>query len=169
MRWVTTERLQIDRLASAWLIRRFIDPEAYFTFVPRETKADRVTDGTPFHLEGAALAHHHGRSTFEAILSAYHLADTDPTLAELGEIVRAADALHGPVAFRGKPVREALPADAPPETAGLQLLLHGVRLQSPDDESALTKGATVMDAAYAALQARIDRAGDSQAARRGAG
>lgn len=96
-----------------------MDPEAEFTFVPRGTDAAAVTNGTAFHLPGAELAHHDGRSTFEAISTRYRLGDRDPILAELGLIVRAADELHGPVAFRSTPVREALPAGAPPEAAGL--------------------------------------------------
>ena len=56
MRWVTHEQVQIARLASAWLIRRFVDLEAEFAFVPRGTEAAAVTAGTPFHMSGAELA-----------------------------------------------------------------------------------------------------------------
>lgn len=157
MRWVTTERVQVDRLASAWLIRRFVDREAEFAFVPRDTPVDTITDGTPFYMPGAAWGKQGGRSTFEAILNTYHLADAAPSLTDLGAILRAVDELHGPVAFRGIAVREALPPDAPPETAGLQMVLHGVRVLSATDAEAIAAVMPVLDAAYAALQARRER------------
>ncbi len=155
MQWVTAERVQVDRLASAWLIRRFVDSEASFAFVPRGTGASAVAEGTPFYLPGAALGRQGEQSTFETIVAEYQLAPAHPALAEMGRLVRATDALHGPVAFRGASVREALAANAPPETAGLQLLLHGVRLQSGDDDTAVATAIIVLDAAYAALQARV--------------
>lgn len=157
MQWVTQERVQVDRLASAWLIARFVDSAATFAFVPRGTLADQVAEGTPFHLPGTEPAHRDGRSTFETILDRYGLAVADPTLAELGRIVRAADTLHGPVAFRGVPVQEALPPEAPPETAGLQAALHGVRLQATDDHDAIDRASAVLDAVHAALRARAER------------
>jgi len=157
MRWVTQQHLQVDRLASAWLIRRFVDPEAEFGFVVRGTEAGAVTDGTPFHLPGAELAHRDGRCTFETILSRHSLDRTDVALAELGPIVRVADALHGAVALRGQPVREALQLDAPTEAAGLQAVLHGVRLLAVDDLSAFERASAIMDALYAALQQRSRR------------
>jgi len=153
MRWITRERVQIDRLASAWLIRRFVDPQAEFHFVPRGAAASDVTDGIPFQLPGGELAPMEGRSTFEAILNTYHLAPTDPALAELGSLVRAADHLHGAVAFRHQSVRDALLADAPPETAGLQMLLHGIRRLATDDQDAIDRATVALDAVYAALRA----------------
>lgn len=158
MHWITTEGVQIDRVASAWLIRRFVDAGAEFAFVPRGTPVEAIIDGTPFYLPGAKLAKRDGRSTFEAIMDAYDLAKTEPALIELGEILRAVDELHGPVAFRGVAMREALPADAPPETSGLQTILHGVRLISPDDQTAIANAMVVLDAAHAALRARRERA-----------
>jgi hypothetical protein len=156
MRWVTTERVQVDRVASAWLIQRFVDTGAEFVFVSRETQADAVADGTPFYLPGAALGKREGRSTFESILAAYQL--TDPTLAELGHLLRAVDEVHGPVAFRGVPMREVLPVDAPLETAGVQLVLHGLRLVAADDPSAIAAASQVLDGVYAALEARRKQA-----------
>ncbi len=157
MRWATQEHLQVDRLASAWLIRRFVNPAAEFKFVVRGTEAAAVTDGTPFHLPGAELAHRDGRCTFETIFLRHGLDRTVMALAELGPIVRAADTLHGAVAFRGLPVREAFQLEAPPEAAGLQAVLHGVRLLAVDDPSAIERASAVMDALYAALQQRSRR------------
>ena len=153
MLWVTAERPQVDRLASAWLVRRFVDADAEFSFVPRGTEAAAVTDGTPFHLSGAELAQRAGRSTFEAILVQHALAD-DPVLARMGVIVRATDRLHAAVAFRGMTAQEALPADGPPEAPGLQAILHGVVLVSVDDLAALLLSEKVMNALYAALVAQ---------------
>ena len=95
-----------------------------------------------------------GRSTFETILDTYRLTPTEPALAEFGPIVRTAELLHGAVAFRHQSVRDALPADAPPETAGLQALLHGVRLLATDDQDAIDRATVARDAFYAALRAR---------------
>src|SRR5438067_3491512 len=157
MRWVTTENVQIARLASAWLIKRFIDPWAEFVFVSRGTEVSAVTDGTPFHMTGAELANQNGRGTFEVIADAHGLTDKDPVLVDLGQMVRAADAIHSKVAFRGVPMREAAPADAPPEAAGLQVLLHGSRLVAASDLDAIERASASLDAIYASLQARRER------------
>jgi hypothetical protein len=140
-------------MASAWLIRRFVDPEADFAFVPRDAEATAVTEGTPFHLPGAEFAHRDGLCTFEAILERNWL-DRDRALVELGRIVRAADSLHSAVAFRRQPVQEALPPNAPPETAGRQAVLHGVRLLADDDQTAIERASATLDAVYAAFQKR---------------
>ena len=109
MRWVTHENVQIARLASAWLIRRFVDGEAEFAFVPRGTAPCDVADGTPFHMNGAQLANHEERGTFEVIVDRYGLAAAHPALAELGLMVRAADRIHSKVAFRGEPMQQSVP------------------------------------------------------------
>jgi len=82
--WVTTEHVQVDRLASAWLIRRFVDHDASFGFVPRGTQASAVADGTPFYLPGAVLGREAGGSTFETIVSHYQLAGANPALVPMG-------------------------------------------------------------------------------------
>jgi hypothetical protein len=92
MRWITREHVKVDRVASPWLIRKFIDPEAEFYFVPGEQvmgEAARL-DATPFDVEGVVLGHHVKECAFEAILKKYALAD-DPALALLGKIVNGAD------------------------------------------------------------------------------
>jgi len=99
--WVTTEHVQVDRLASAWLIRRFVDHEATFGFVSRGTEASAVTDGMPFYLPGAVLGRGASGSTFETIVNHYQLAGANRALVPMGQLLRATDALHGPVAFRG--------------------------------------------------------------------
>src|SRR4051794_3945105 len=91
MKWITREKIKVDRVACPWLITRFIDPEAEFLFV----SADRVLaeaeqlGATPFDTPGAKLNHRGELVTFEAMLDDYKL--RSPALSLLGEIVRAAD------------------------------------------------------------------------------
>src|SRR5256712_8999654 len=92
MRWITRERVKVDRVACPWLIRKFVDPEAEFYFVPADRVAAEAArlGATPFDVEGAELGHHGKDCTFEAILKRYGLA-RDPALALLGRIVNGAD------------------------------------------------------------------------------
>ena len=92
MRWITRERVKVDRVACPWLIRKFVDPEAEFYFVPADRVAAEAArlDATPFDVEGAELGHHGKECTFDAILKRYGLA-RDPALALLGRIVNGAD------------------------------------------------------------------------------
>ena len=92
MKWITRERVKVDRVACPWLIKKFVDPDAEFLFVP----AGQVTEiaaregAIPYDVEGAELGHHGGECSFEAILHKYRL-DGDPALALLGKIVNGAD------------------------------------------------------------------------------
>ena len=87
MRWATRPRLHVDRTACAWLIRRFIDPDAAFVFV--EELVDVPDDATAFDMRGAELSHHDGDCSFERFLTAHEL--DDPALVRLAEIVHEAD------------------------------------------------------------------------------
>src|SRR5258706_11047222 len=92
MKWITRENAAVDRIACPWLIRRFVDPDAEFLYVP----ADRVEEvgaqqgATPFDVPGAKLGHVDGRCSFESIVLEYGLTG-DPALLGLGRIVHAAD------------------------------------------------------------------------------
>lgn len=88
MRWVTRPHCHVDRAACAWLIRRFIDPDATFVFAP-DHEAARQVGGTPFDMRGVELGHHDGRCSFESFLHKYSL--TDPVLQELAAVVHEAD------------------------------------------------------------------------------
>jgi hypothetical protein len=88
MRFVTRSKVHVDRIATAWAIRRFIDPDATFVFVDRNTDVSGF-DAIPFDMRGAELGHHAGRCTFEVLLDSYEL--RDPTLRCIGQIVRAID------------------------------------------------------------------------------
>jgi hypothetical protein len=87
VRWATRRHCHIDRAACAWLIRRFLDPDAEFVFVegPDEVPAD----ATPFDIRGAELSHHGGDCSFETILRRHEL--DDPVLWDIARIVHEAD------------------------------------------------------------------------------
>jgi hypothetical protein len=138
MRWVTWEQVGVDRMACAWLIRGFIDREAEFIFVPAGQKP--LPDGAePFDIPGARLSHHRGHSTFHTMLHKYEL--KDPVLRRIARIVDEADV-----------VQEVLVEPAAP---GLDLICRGIRATSPDDLTALRRGAIIYEALYAQLSSDL--------------
>ncbi len=92
MKWITREKVKVDRVACPWLIKKFVDPEAEFIFVPTDQVMKEATRlaATPFDSPGAELGHRGKECSFEAILKKYNLAQ-DPALALLGKIVNGAD------------------------------------------------------------------------------
>lgn len=116
MRWATRAGCHIDRAASAWLIRRFIDPDAAFLFV--QDPEDVPDDATAFDIRGAALSHHRGDCTFETILKRHGL--DDPVLWDIARIVHEADLADDRY-------------DAP-EAPGLDVLLRGLSMVREDAE-----------------------------------
>ena len=92
MKWITRERVKVDRVACPWLIRKFVDPAAEFLFVPADQVLAEATrlNATPYDVPGVALGHHGQECSFEAILKQYHLTD-NPALVLLGRIVNGAD------------------------------------------------------------------------------
>ena len=134
MKWVTWEHVMVDRMACAWLIKRFIDPQAEFMFIPAGHKP--LPDGAePFDLPGVRLSHRRGHCTFHTMLREYGL--KDPILHRIAQIVDEADV-----------VQEVAVEPAAP---GLDLICRGVRLISPDDDVALERGALIYEAIYAQL------------------
>ena len=133
-RWVTRERPKIDRIACPWLIRRFIDTDAEFLYVPKEEvgAAAAMHEATAYDVPDAAFTHHGERCSFDAFLHAYRLAD--PALEELALIVRGADT--------GRP-------DLAPQSAGLLAVSLGLSRLHADDHVMLEHGMTVYDALYA--------------------
>jgi len=87
VRWATRAGVHIDRAACAWLIRRFIDPDAEFAFVA--DPAEVAAESTAFDIRGADLSHHGADCSFETILRRYDL--TDPVLWRIAQIVHEAD------------------------------------------------------------------------------
>jgi hypothetical protein len=116
MRWATRAGIHVDRTACAWLIRRFVDPDAEFAFVD---DPDEVPAGaTPFDMRGVELGHHGGDCSFEAILRRYDLTD-DEALVDIARIVHEADL-------------EDERYDAP-EARGLDVLVRGLSMVSSDE------------------------------------
>src|SRR4051812_6421326 len=91
MKWVTWEQVGVDRMACAWLIRRFIDPQATFVFVP-SGQTPLPGDAEPFDIPGVRFAHRGGHCTFHTLLREYAL--TDPVLAHIARIVDEADVVQ---------------------------------------------------------------------------
>ena len=75
MKWITREKVKVDRVACPWLIRRFVDPEALFVFLPQDTDWTKVKDGTIFDVPGCELGHHGEDVSFDSILKKYALDD----------------------------------------------------------------------------------------------
>ena len=92
MKWITREHVKVDRVACPWLIKKFVDPQAEFYFVPAGqvlAEAERL-GATPFDVPGVECGHHGKECSFEAILKKYKLVD-QPALLLLGKIVNGAD------------------------------------------------------------------------------
>jgi hypothetical protein len=129
MRWATRRNCHVDRAACAWLIRRFLDPEAEFVFVadPSEVPAD----ATPFDMRGVELGHHGGDCSFETILRRHEL--TDPVLWRIAEAVHEADL-------------DDERFDAP-EAPGLDVVLRGLSMTGTDEQTLGVSGA-IFDGLY---------------------
>lgn len=136
MRWVTRAGVHIDRAACAWLIRRYVDPQAEFTFV--SDPAELPGDATAFDMRGAELGHHAGECTFETILRRYELAD--PALWRLAELVHEADI-------------DDERYDAP-EAPGLDVVVRGLSMVC-DDERILEVTSVMFDGLYEYVRRRM--------------
>ena len=137
MKWATRTHPHVDRTACAWLVRRFVDPQADFVFVtdPSEVPAD----ATAFDMRGVELSHRNGECSFEAFLRRYDL--HDPVLWSIARIVHEADLEDGHY-------------DAP-EAVGLDALIRGLSLTRADhDVLALS------DPLYDGLYEYLRRAGE---------
>lgn len=148
VKFVTRAHARVDRIACAWLIRRFIDANAEILYVADDevmAVAERE-DAIPFDMPGVELGHHGPECSFDAFLDAYQV--DDPALRELARIVRGADTED-----RG----------LTPESAGLFAIASGFRALSPsrfgDDHALLEMESPVYDALYEHCQRRIGAAG----------
>ena len=128
--WATRRRLWVDRVASAWLIRRFIDPQARFRWLASPAHCPKGALG--FDFDGATFSHVGDRVTFETLLASFGL-DDDPALARIAAIVHALD-------VGGEPVAEA---------SGFEAVMAGARERLPDDDALLAEIGTVLDSLYA--------------------
>ena len=137
MKWITREKVKVDRVACPWLIKKFVDPQAEFLFVP----ADKVKDeagrlgAIPYDVTNVELGHHGEDVSFNSILKKYNLGD--PALQLLGEIVRAADS-H--------------PSNPHPAGEGLRWVAHGFSALGLNDQEILQREFVVYDALYAECQ-----------------
>ena len=135
--WVTRQGVFVDRIVSAWLIRRFIDPDARFRFLaPREQRGYRARAGElRFDMADAEYTHEGDRCTFETLLRRFGL--DDPALVQVGEIVHNIDLKDG------KFDRE--------DAAGIERVLAGIAAAHPDDAARLERGGQLFDELYASF------------------
>jgi hypothetical protein len=143
MKWVTRENANVDRIACPWLIRRFIDPEAEFLFVPH----DRVLEvaeregAHSYDAPGAEYTHRDGKCSFDVLIEEFDLTG-DAALVRLARIVHAAD------------VSEDRPTS--PEGAGLYAIAHGFALlHGTEDHRKIELETPMYDALYAWCQAEV--------------
>ncbi|MFJ4294152.1 chromate resistance protein ChrB domain-containing protein [Cupriavidus sp. NPDC089707] len=132
--WATRRHLWVDRVASAWLILRFIDPHARFLWL--ESAADCPDDALGFDFDGATFTHLGERVSFEVLLSSFGL-DSDRGLGRLGTMVHTLD----------------IGGISVPEACGFEAMLAGARARLKDDDALLAEIGTVLDSLYAHFSA----------------
>ena len=138
MKWITREKVKVDRVACPWLVKNFIDPQAEFVFLPRETDWSKVRDGVVYDVPDCELGHHGEDVSFDSILKKYQLAD--PALLLLADIVRAADS-H--------------PSNPHPAGEGLRWIASGFGVLGLSDHEILELEFVVYDALYAECKRRV--------------
>jgi rhodanese-related sulfurtransferase len=133
-KWVTRERPKVDRIACPWLIRRFIDPEAEFLYVPSAKVRDvaKETGATPYDIADVEFGHLGDQCSFDAFIRIFDIHDT--ALDALAVIVRGADT--------GVP-------ELTPQSPGLVALSQGLSATFADDHEQLSHGMVMYDALYA--------------------
>jgi hypothetical protein len=144
MKWVTRKNASVDRIACPWLVKRFIDPEAEFLYVPaQEVTAVAEREGAiPYDVGGVELGHVDGRCSFESIMVKYGL--EDPALLRLAQIVHGADV--------SEDVGKA------PEAAGLKAIAHGFAIvHGENDHLKVALESPLYDALYAWCQKEVAR------------
>jgi hypothetical protein len=142
VKWITREKVKVDRVACPWLIRNFIDPKAEFVFLPPDTDWSKITEGMVYDVPHCELGHHGEDVSFDSILKKYQL--TDPALVLLGEIVRAADS-H--------------PSKPHPAGEGLRWVAHGFASLGWSDHEILDREFIVYDALYTECRRRVQKPG----------
>lgn len=142
MKWVTRKNANVDRVACPWLIRRFVDRDAEFLYVPAEdvTAVVKQEGAIPYDVKDVELGHVDGRCSFESIMVKYRLSDA--ALERLARIVHGADI--------------AADIDVVPEARGLYAIAHGFALVHGDDDHEKIRVETPMyDALYAWCQKQV--------------
>jgi len=133
--WVTRSGVHVDRIASAWLIRRFIDPKARFRFIAAQD-ARTAADELRFDMFEAEYTHEGDRCTFETLVARFGL--SDPGVAVIGELVHDIDCKDGKFGRS--------------ETAGLERMIAGVVRRHTGDDARVERGAAVLDDLYEAFR-----------------
>ena len=143
MKWVTRERPAVDRIACPWLIRRFVDPEAEFLYVPADRVLEVAEDegALSYDAPGARYTHRDGLCSFEVLVEEYEL--HDPALHLLARIVHGADVAED--------------VDATPQSAGLKAVAEGFSYAEPDDHRQLELELPVYDALYAWCRRELEQ------------
>ena len=143
MKWITRERIRVNRTATCWLVRRFLDPEAEFIFVPADQIASMQAEkeAIGFDAPGATYPHTdaQGLCSFAALVRERF--PHDPVLLEMAEIVQAAD-------IKGE-------LDNHPAARGLQLISRGFPLLTKNDDETAERAAFIYDALYASLEQEL--------------
>lgn len=137
MKWITREKVKVDRVACPWLIRKFIDPTAEFLFVPEDKVMEvaKRESAIPYDVKGVEFGHHGKECSFDALVRKHNL-DTDPAMVLLAKIVNGADTDNT--------------LWNQPEAAGLNAVAEGFRhLGLKDDHQILAAESIVYDALYA--------------------
>jgi hypothetical protein len=145
MKWITREKVKVDRVSCPWLIKKFIDPKAEFLFVPADQvmEAAQRQDAVPFDVPGVAFGHHGKECSFDALLKKHHL-HRDPALVLLAKIVNGADTDNT--------------LWNQPEAAGLNAIAEGFRhLGYRNDPEMIAAEWIVYDALYAYCQEMVRR------------
>jgi hypothetical protein len=145
MKWITRERVKVDRVACPWLIKNFIDPQAEFIFLPHNTDWSKISDGTVYDVPDCELGHHGEDVSFDSILKKYNL--TDPALNLLAQIVRAADS-H--------------PSHPHQAGEGLRWIAHGFSALGLSDHEILAREFIVYDSLYAECRRRVGQHGQGE-------
>lgn len=136
MKWITREKVHVDRVACPWLIKNFIDKDAEFIFVPRDTVPSTITEGIIYDMKGVELGHHGEECSFDAIMKKYNLTK-NPALVKIQEIVRLADT--------GRVNENSL-------SFALEAFATGYGLNAKDDYEALEREFHLYDALYSYIK-----------------
>jgi hypothetical protein len=143
MKWITRENANVDRIACPWLIKRFVDTDAEFLYVPRDDvmRVAAETGAIPYDVPDVELGHVDGRCSFDSILLKYGLTG-DAALVELAKIVHAADVTED--------------RDTSPEGRGLYAVAHGFALiHGLDDHKKIELETPMYDALYAWCEKKV--------------
>jgi hypothetical protein len=141
-KWITREKAKVDRIACPWLIKRFVDSNPEFLFVPADKVLEigKAQNAVPFDIPNVELGHHNDKCSFGSIIEKYNL--KDPAVLELARIVKAADTNKKELAA---------------ESVGLEAIAEGFGQITKDDFDNMSKQFYVYDALYAYCKAKISQ------------